>query len=194
MMKLNHDEPPNIVSVDVRSLIQADPRLIQTDSRLIHTEDKPLNDSDTLEFPISQENVVLELDQNERLQGNLQSQGGRGELGELKWNTDHVFHGPQNPVLNLKQEYLMEDNQQPNDFDPNRISEHLTGGNHRHGEHIQLGEQRITEVSDEKPITTSGVEKIKRPKFSCKDCSFIGINKYDIIRHRRPGYRELKLI
>ena len=184
MMKLNHEESPNMVSVDVRSLIQS------ADTPEENTGD--INGGEILEFPISEEQVVF--DQSENLQESLQSQESRNELGELKWNTDHVFHGPQNPVLNLKQEYLMEDNQQSNDFDPNSISEHLTGGNHRHGEHIRLGEQRITEVPDEKPITTNGVEKIKRPKFSCKDCSFIGINKYDIIRHRRPGYRELKLI
>ena len=54
-----------------------------------------------------------------------------------------------------------------------------------------VGHEKISEISDEKPITTNGIEKIKRPKFSCKDCSFIGINKYDIIRHRRPGYRAI---
>ena len=182
MMKLpvNHEESPNMVSVDVRSLIQSD------DTPEENT------DNDTLEFPISEEVVF---DESENLQESLQGQESRTELGELKWNTDHVFHGPQNPVLNMKQEYLLEDNQQSKDFGVNRINENvhgqIVGVNNQHGERIQFREQRISEVSDEKPITTNGIEKIKRPKFSCKDCSFIGINKYDIIRHRRTGYRVI---
>ena len=185
MMKLpvNHEESPNMVSVDVRSLIQS------ADTPEENTGD--ITGSETLEFPISEEQVIF--DESENLQESLQSQESRSELGELKWNTDHVFHGPQNPVLNMKQEYLLEDHQQSKDFGANRINEHVlqAGVNHQHGERIQFGEQRISEVSDEKPITTNGIEKIKRPKFSCKDCSFIGINKYDIIRHRRPGYRAI---
>ena len=185
MMKLNHEESPNIVSVDVRNLIQS------ADTPEENTGD--ITGSETLEFPISEEQVIF--DESENLQETLQSQESRSELGELKWNTDHVFHGPQNPVLNMKQEYLLEDHQQSKDFGVNRINENvhgqIVGVNNQHGERIQFREQRISEVSDEKPITTNGIEKIKRPKFSCKDCSFIGINKYDIIRHRRTGYRVI---
>ena len=168
MMKLHHDESPNIVSVDVRSLIQS--------------QDKSQEDNDTLEFPISQENVVLELDQNEKL---LQAQK-RDELDELKWDTDQLFTGPTNSILDLKQEYLIEDNQQ-SAFDAARISERLSGMDNRHSGRLDVSENRINELPEEKPITSTA--KIKRPKFSCKDCSFIGINKYDIIRHRRAGYR-----
>ena len=170
MMKLHHDESPNIVSVDVRSLIQS--------------QDKSQEDNDTLEFPISQENVVLELDQNEKL---LQAQK-RDELDELKWDTDQLFTGPTNSILDLKQEYLIEDNQQ-SAFDAARISERLSGMDNRG--RLEVSENRINELPEEKPITSNGAEKIKRPKFSCKDCSFIGINKYDIIRHRRAGYRKI---
>ena len=166
MMKLHHDESPNIVSVDVRSLIQS--------------QDKSQEDNDTLEFPISQENVVLELDQNEKLP---QAQK-RDELDELKWDTDQLFTGPTNSILDLKQEYLIEDNQQ-SAFDAARISERLSGMNNRG--RLEVSENRINELPEEKPITST--QKVKRPKFSCKDCSFIGINKYDIIRHRRAGYR-----
>ena len=173
IMKLHHDESPNIVSVDVRSLIQS--------------QEKSEEDNDTLEFPISQENLVLELDQNEKL---LQAQENRSELDELKWNTDQLFTGPTNSVLDLKQEYLIEDNQHSG-FKAARISERLSGMDNRHSGRLEVSENRINELPEEKPITSNGVEKIKRPKFSCKDCSFIGINKYDIIRHRRAGYRTL---
>ena len=174
MMKLHHDESPNIMSVDVRSLIQS--------------QDKSEEDNGTLEFPISEENVVLELDQNEKL---IQGQESRSELDELKWNTDQLFTGPTNAVLDLKQEYLIEDNQSSG-FDATRISERLSGMENRHSGRLEVSENRVNELPEEKPITSNGVEKIKRPKFSCKDCSFIGINKYDIIRHRRAGYINLK--
>ena len=72
MMKLpvNHEESPNMVSVDVRSLIQS------ADTSEENTGD--ITGSETLEFPISEEQVIF--NESENLQESLQSQESGANL------------------------------------------------------------------------------------------------------------------